>query len=991
VNGAAVSRNLGLLCIAAAGFIVATGLAQSADWVDDPAPVPSVSPSPSASPGPPAYSTHGGPIAIGITGNIAAGENYASGLGGANAASVDNAGAVLTLVRHTPTTSASLTIPGALGAHGSSLGQAGAEYDTVHQSFLYGQQQIGAIGLIPAGTTTRGPGVLLPRKHGDLTIYSGIVGGSPAYTVFGARLRTIGKRGVSTLALYSASAKGGGRIAGAIFGLITPPKRIATQLEIGIEHAADLGVDQVGNPLPAGLAFAAEGRIDDGGSKQYASLTFRDLSQNYSTLGNIAQADQFAGLTYRATLGRAPYTLSLEDERSGISSELEDTKTESYSINEPLGRIGSATFTVANSNEDQTGSTTWTGNTSFGFSFPFKTLALGFTGGFNRTTESGSDPSAGSNLQLSLGKTVGPFTLQVTAADAHSYSAGSGNDNSPTVAVGITRPLGRTSISVTTQFGRTFTSGSDLAFVNPTLSVTRKLSPVFTITTNASLQFRHDDLQPTVDGHSVQFSFSLGAPFSIGNGVVSGRPNPHLPGTISGIVQQDYSGGLLGASLPGSNIGSSNIAVVLDGQRVVRTDVQGRFTFNFLTPGIHSVSIDPTSLPRGTQPANPVTTVNLQGGQIASLVLGIGAYGSIVGTIVGGDPGATPIGGVAILLDGKTRITSDPSGAFGFGGLSAGPHTVAILPDTFPANFGLTGDTKQTVTVATGESTRVSFVGAPLGSISGRVIYDTGQDEAGKGVTNAYVVANPGDHAAITDEDGVFLVDNLPPGEYTLSVDPETLNEGLAVTSDQQLTVQLGGGAHVNGQTFKIGEGEKGVVFTFNGSETNVVTGRALTKRLPPGASTTVIVQTSQPSTKVSASIFGVSKPLTYHADDKTWVGSVHIPANAKSGATSISLDASGKSNGAGDIPITIDPTIPIATIVLNPAQPQRGQYVHVRAHFLVDAKPGDKIIFQDGTAVILPKPRSGRYFEFDVKITAFPFRGSLITDSGPLSITLVH
>jgi hypothetical protein len=142
---------------------------------------------------------------------------------------------------------------------------------------------------------------------------------------------------------------------------------------------------------------------------------------------------------------------------------------------------------------------------------------------------------------------------------------------------------------------------------------------------------------------------------------------------------------------------------------------------------------------------------------------------------------------------------------------------------------------------------------------------------------------------------------------------------------------------------------------------------------------------------KVSVAIFGMTTDLVYHAADKTWVGSANVPASAKPGPTSVMIEATGKSNGATDVPIVVDPTIPIATFVLNPAQPQRGQYVHVRAHFLVDAHAGDKILWQDGSFVTLPKPRTGRYFDFDVKISAIPFRGSLLTNTGQVPLTLVH
>jgi hypothetical protein len=141
----------------------------------------------------------------------------------------------------------------------------------------------------------------------------------------------------------------------------------------------------------------------------------------------------------------------------------------------------------------------------------------------------------------------------------------------------------------------------------------------------------------------------------------------------------------------------------------------------------------------------------------------------------------------------------------------------------------------------------------------------------------------------------------------------------------------------------------------------------------------------------VTATVDGTISSLVFHTNDKSWVGFVHIPVGSKPGPTAITIDATGKSNGSTDVQVVVDPSIPIASIKLNPAQPQRGQYVHVTAHFLVDAKAGDKIIWQDGSFVILPKPRTGRYFEFDVKVTSIPFRGSLQTASGQLPITVVH
>ena len=62
-----------------------------------------------------------------------------------------------------------------------------------------------------------------------------------------------------------------------------------------------------------------------------------------------------------------------------------------------------------------------------------------------------------------------------------------------------------------------------------------------------------------------------------------------------------------------------------------------------------------------------------------------------------------------------------------------------------------------------------------------------------------YVVAEPGEHAVITDDDGAFLLDNLPPGKYTLSVDGDTLPDGLSVLSGPEGALALEGGATLSG------------------------------------------------------------------------------------------------------------------------------------------------------------------------------------------------
>jgi hypothetical protein len=84
-----------------------------------------------------------------------------------------------------------------------------------------------------------------------------------------------------------------------------------------------------------------------------------------------------------------------------------------------------------------------------------------------------------------------------------------------------------------------------------------------------------------------------------------------------------------------------------------------------------------------------------------------------------------------------------------------------------------------------------------------------------------------------------------------------------------------------------------------------------------------------------------------------------------------------------------VDPSVPLATFVLTPRRPMRGQYVQVRARFLADVHPGDRIRWLDGQITKLSHPITGRVYEFTVKISVQPLSGVLLTRSGELPITL--
>jgi hypothetical protein len=504
-----------------------------------------------------------------------------------------------------------------------------------------------------------------------------------------------------------------------------------------------------------------------------------------------------------------------------------------------------------------------------------------------------------------------------------------------------------------------------------------------------------DRLDPSANGRSRIVTFQLNAPFSYGNGVATGRVDPHLPATIVGRVQSAVTGtGQVAsfASVGPAGGGLANVVVVLDDKYMQRTDLTGGFQFSFIPAGQHQLRIDTSSIPRGLTVDQPVATVTLQGGQVSQVLFQVGNFGGILGHVFGLDTTGKkiPLPNVQVRLDGGPYSQTDSSGAFGFGGLQAGSHSVEVIENTVPA-FAVfdTSALKQTVTVRNGAYTPVVFSAVPLGSISGKVVFGPEMLPEKGGVPNAYVVAEPGEHAAIDEDDGSYVIDDLPPGDYTISVDPETVPDGTGA-KPESTDVKLSPGAHVEGVDFSVGRFEKKVVFSFVGDSGGAASGVTLREhRLPPRGSTEVTIDAPPSASGVAVTAFGRHEPLAYDADRKVWAGEVTVPPDTKGGDYTVEGALTGATQPVAAT-LTVDPKMPLVILQASPRNFVKGQYVMVHARFLVDVHAGDKIHWDDGQVTTLGKAVSGRVFTFSVLISLRPMNGVLLTRQGSIPIEIL-
>jgi hypothetical protein len=341
---------------------------------------------------------------------------------------------------------------------------------------------------------------------------------------------------------------------------------------------------------------------------------------------------------------------------------------------------------------------------------------------------------------------------------------------------------------------------------------------------------------------------------------------------------------------------------------------------------------------------------------------------------------------VLLVVDKTQRGFTAADGSYEIGHLSPGKHTIVLASESLPATVAVSGETEREVTVSEGSVTSLNWTLTGLGSIRGVVLFapNAGFGDL-TGAKDVYVVADPGQHAAITDGDGNFIIDNLPVGQYTLSVDQDTLPEGQTIVQGPEGPVTVTGSEAVEGITFKVGPAAKQVIFTFTGGKNAVVTADFKPDRVPPNAIVELVVTTDQKHPKaVSAQgdAFG-NIPLNFDRSRNAWTARVTLPSTIANGDYPVHVTVDGARSGSADATLSVNNAMPLIYARGTPAAPKPGQFVRVVARVLADVLGGEQVVFEDGASTALPVPR-GRLVSFQLRVPhALPYRGMVITRKG--------
>ena len=953
-----------------------------------PSPAPTASPPAAAEPPCPVHRRHlfgDGPVEFSGTGGVDLGTHRLSAANASSAQNNVNLSMDMRVSRRTE--KSSFVVDQIFGAANGlyNLGQVNVGYNTPEYLVTYGQVNGPSDTQLSSGSFNRGVTFGVPHGADEIDLIGARTTGmnGEGFRVGGIRhTRSYAKGLLVSQSLYFAR---GDQSGGTDVTLDTAIGRYRS----GQTYRGEIALTRThGIPgLADATRFAYAAHADFAGAKTSTSIGYTSIPDGYITLGQ----QQFGqtNLTFtnrRPIFSRGTLTFDFGDMTTLMSGLRSRTLHETTNLSMPLSSWINSQWLVNFAQNSSQGQLTNERDAGVALSEQIKGFSLQQSAqGSSVTSNLAASAATQTQYQFSLAHALFGGFASVQNVSGRSYGPGAVGTQLEN-SVSYVRQYGRkTELGVTVDDTRsTIVNGDAISSTNQA-TTTYSLLRRFSQAVGMRVTYGKTHQSGVFGGSTGYVNVDIVGPLAIGTSArYAGRANPNLPSIVQGHVylqNEASSYGLVG------NRGISNVLVTLDGGFTQRTDATGAYEFRFVRPGSHTITISSGTLPIGVIPDSSTQSFVVQGGQIINVDFAAGQFAGVGGKVLEHTNGTSfALPGVLLVVDKTERGYTGADGSYQIGHLSPGKHVVAIAPESLPATVAVSGAAEREVTVVDGAVAPLDWTLTGLGSIRGVVLFapDAGFGDL-TGAKDVYVVADPGQHAAITDPEGHFIIDNLPVGQYTLSVDQDTLPDGQTVVQGPDGPVNVTGEDAVEGITFKVGPAAKQVVFTFAGGKNAVVTADFKPDRVPPNALVDLVVTTDQKHPKsvvAQGDPFG-TMPLHFDASRRAWIGKLALPATIANGDYPIHVTVQGDRNGSADATLTVNNALPLIYARGTPSAPRAGQLVHVVARVLVDVHGGEQIVFEDGATMTLPDPK-GHVVAFSVRVPhALPYRGMLLTRRG--------
>jgi hypothetical protein len=172
------------------------------------------------------------------------------------------------------------------------------------------------------------------------------------------------------------------------------------------------------------------------------------------------------------------------------------------------------------------------------------------------------------------------------------------------------------------------------------------------------------------------------------------------------------------------------------------------------------------------------------------------------------------IAGVQIRLDGTQVATSDARGLFRFEQVAPGAHTVNASLEGLPADMVFADVPDKTVAVLSYKENILNFSVLRTGRITGRVTCleyrDASETPVERALPDVRIVASSR-YDALSEINGMFLLGDLPPGDYELKLDRANIPAGY-VAKNGSIRVVVKPGQTVTGVSFQLAVPPKPII-----------------------------------------------------------------------------------------------------------------------------------------------------------------------------------
>ncbi|HJU53369.1 MAG TPA: stalk domain-containing protein [Pyrinomonadaceae bacterium] len=165
-----------------------------------------------------------------------------------------------------------------------------------------------------------------------------------------------------------------------------------------------------------------------------------------------------------------------------------------------------------------------------------------------------------------------------------------------------------------------------------------------------------------------------------------------------------------------------------------------------------------------------------------------------------------PQANVKVRVDGSRYVVSDAEGRYTIDNVRVGEHQIHLDLLSVRADLTLLDEAQQAAMLQQGRDSIVDFRLVRTGRVTGVVWLDANGnnllDEGEQPLADVRVVTGSG-RDTLTDENGVFMIGDLPPGEHAVLIDEKTLPE-KTVSPAGTLPVRVLAGSETAGVNFYI-------------------------------------------------------------------------------------------------------------------------------------------------------------------------------------------